>query len=240
MNALRWCTALGAVALLLVSPSTGYAASSSDEPVLDGAPGCCPNPAQNELQIDVLDYPNDPDLDVFELIGDFFQVSHSVVFPPETVPPAPNFPHAYVWLDDARPDQCDILLARQWAISGEPHFVANDGDEIFQFWNEEPMVVNRVRLSVGYNNGSGTVTVTAYDCEGNVLESYPNSIDKGFEEFEFDRTHLDPDIHYVRVEAPDDPQGVGINCIRFPQPVPCKGAVSVEPETWGRVKSSYR
>lgn len=215
-------------------------ASSSGGQASQKAPaGCCDGPGQGEVEIDVLD----SGLNEGALVGNEFQATHSVVFAPATIAPAPNSPDTRVWIDQARPGECDIGLERQWAFSGEPHFPPQgDGDEVMQFLdlNDEPMAVNRIRISVGYNNGIGTVTLKAFNCDDELLEEQLNAVE-GFQDMEIDRRFTEyPDIHYVVVEAPLDDQGVGINCIRFPPPMPCEPVVPTEPSTWSAIKSLYR
>jgi hypothetical protein len=198
--------------------------------------GCCSGAGANELEINVLE----SQLNNMALVGNEFQATHSVVFAPATVLPAPNGPDVKVWHDDARPIECDPNNLRQWSFSGEPHFpLAGDGDEVLQFLdiNNEPMAVSKITISIGFNNGIGTTTLKAFDCSGNLLEEQPNAIE-GFQDMEIDRFG-ENEIHYIVVEAPQDAQGVGINCIRFPTPAPCD-IVSVEESAWGAMKTLYR
>lgn len=219
----------------------GASSSGTGLPEVQGAQpmdsGCCDGAGQGEFEIDILDIEY---LDEGELVGSQLQNDYSVVFPDATIEPAPNGPLAYIVQDDARPDECDGL--HNWAISGEPTFPdEGDGDEVFQFLGpgDVPMVVNRVSVSVGFLNGFFT-TMSVYDIDGEFLEDIENGLEEGFEEMTIDRSWTDPDIHYVVISAPLDPQGVGINCIRYPIPVPAEPPTPTESATWGRVKGLYR
>ncbi len=106
--------------------------------------------------------------------------------------------------DGARPLDGNIL-------AGQPVYV---GDIHASFWlNDEKAFVTQVGASVGYLDQIGTVTMTAYDCELDVVGSYTNTISGG-DGIEFFTISADT-IHKVIFVVSPDPAGSDIDCFTY-------------------------
>jgi hypothetical protein len=126
--------------------------------------------------------------------------------------------------DGARPLDGNIL-------AGQPVFM---GDIYASFWlnDDDPAFVTEVGASVGYLDQVGTVTMTAYDCEGDVVGSYTNTISGG-NGIEFFSIAADT-IHKVIFVVSPDPAGSDIDCFTFNELQPCAGQIPTLTE-WGLI-----
>lgn|GEM_PF-4451591 len=127
--------------------------------------------------------------------------------------------------DGARPLDGNIL-------AGQPVFM---GDIYASFWlDDDPAFVTEVGASVGYLDAVGTVTMTAYDCEGDVVGSYTNTISgppgNGIEFF----TISADTIHKVIFVVSPDPAGSDIDCFTYNDLQPCAARIPTLTE-WGMI-----
>jgi hypothetical protein len=125
--------------------------------------------------------------------------------------------------DGARPLDGNIL-------AGQPVFM---GDIHASFWlNGDAAFVTQVGASVGYLDQVGTVTMTAYDCEGDVVGSYTNTISGG-NGIEFFTISADT-IHEVILVVSPDPAGSDIDCFTYNELQPCAARIPTLTE-WGLI-----
>jgi hypothetical protein len=106
--------------------------------------------------------------------------------------------------DGARPLDGNILV-------GLPIFT---GDIYASFWIDgDAAYVTDVGASVGYLDATGSVTLYAYDCDGNLVDSYTNTTSGG-NGIEFMHVHAEK-IHEVRFIVSGDPAGSDIDCFTY-------------------------
>jgi hypothetical protein len=125
--------------------------------------------------------------------------------------------------DGARPLDGNIL-------AGQPVFM---GDIHASFWlNGDAAFVTQVGASVGYLDQVGTVTMTAYDCEGDMVGSYTNTISGG-NGIEFFTISADT-IHKVIFVVSLDPAGSDIDCFTYNELQRCATGIPTLTE-WGLI-----
>jgi hypothetical protein len=124
--------------------------------------------------------------------------------------------------DGARPLDGNIL-------AGQPIFT---GDVHASFWLPAGKAfVTEVGASVGYLDVVGTITMNAYDCEGDLVGSYTNTISGG-NGIEFFSIAADT-IHKVIFFMGTDPAGSDIDCFTYNDLQPCPDTAIPTLTEWG-------
>ena len=132
-------------------------------------------------------------------------------------------PNTVATTDGARPLDGNIL-------AGQPIFM---GEIHASFWlGSDKAFVTEVGASVGYLDQVGTVTMFAYDCEGNLVGQYTNTISGG-NGIEFFQVQAN-EIHKVIFDVDADPAGSDIDCFTFNELQLCEERIPTLTE-WGMI-----
>ncbi|RTL17960.1 MAG: hypothetical protein EKK55_21785 [Rhodocyclaceae bacterium] len=124
---------------------------------------------------------------------------------------------AFIANDTARLPSTTRCLSGTPFLNGSCSFFFTESD----FTTPKPVV--GVSVNVGFLNAVGTIRVTAYDVDANVLGVWfnetsgvtPGNYPEGFENFNLNRDSDTPIIAAVTVENLGDPAGVTTSLVRF-------------------------
>ncbi len=204
---------VGVVALLMAfatySPAFGQASSSPDPANKSTGPPCAANPNFG-TQIDFDVHPSGTIIDV-QYLGQGVKFGT-----------AAGGPITEARTDGARPGDLNVLV-------GQPIYT---GDVHASFWlGSDAAFVTQVGGTVGWIDGPGpgTVTLEAYDCEGDLVDTYASTI-QGVEWFQVSADT----IHKVIFFMGGDPAGSDVDCFTYDDLTPCEARIPTLTE-WGMI-----